>query len=49
MDSEHENQLRKLRRRIEDFIRKCTLPKLIEVADLLGLPVQKNLRNKNGK
>lgn len=40
-----ENQLRKLRRRLEDYLRqKATLAELINLADSYNINVPKNLR-----
>ena len=40
-----EKQKRKLRRRIEDYLRHTAPQTLIRVADLCGIPVPKTLRD----
>ena len=44
--SKSEAQKKKLRNRAIDFIMKCSLEKLIAIADLVGIKVQKDLRKK---
>lgn len=39
------SQMKKLRRRIEDYLRKCEdIDKFIKIAEFLGILVQKNLK-----
>ena len=42
-------QITKLRRRIEEFLRKSDVKILIKVANFLGIKVQKDLKEKYGK
>lgn len=44
---DRETQIKKLRRRIEDFLRKCDVQILVKVAEFVGLKVPKDLKNKN--
>jgi len=44
-----EKQVRKLRRRVEDFLRHTTPITLIKIADICGIKVPQNLRDKYGK
>lgn len=44
-----EKQLRKLRRRIEDYLRHTTPKELINIAEICNINVPKHLRNKYGK
>jgi len=41
-----DNQLRKLRRRIEEFLRNTTPEMLIKVADICKINVSDNIRNR---
>ena len=41
-----DSQLRKLRRRLEEFLRHTTPEMLIEVAKVCNIKVQKDLRNR---
>lgn len=48
MNGEHEEaQVKKLRRRIEEVLRKSDVRILIMIADLLNIKVQRDLRDKN--
>jgi len=40
-----DNQLRKLRRRIEEFLRHTTPEMIIKVAEICNIKVQKDLKN----
>lgn len=42
-----ETQIKKLRRRIEDFLRKCDVQILVKVADLIGIRVPRELKSKS--
>ena len=42
-DEIEEAQIKKLRRRIEDFSRKTTATMLVKAADLFGIKIQKGL------
>ena len=44
MDNLILTQSKKLRRRIEEKLRRCKVKDLIKTADFLGVTVQKNLR-----
>jgi|WetSurSiteA1Bulk_404760.scaffolds.fasta_scaffold00030_2 hypothetical protein len=46
MPSLNEIQLRNLKRKVVDFIWKTTPEKVIEIARILGIKVQKNLQTK---
>lgn len=39
-----ETQIKKLRRRIEDFLRKCDVQILVKVAELIGIRVPRELK-----
>jgi len=41
---DRETQIKKLRRRIEDFLRKCDVQILIKVANLIGVRVPRELK-----
>jgi len=47
MTQQNELMLRKLRRRIEEFLRNTNSAMLIKVADLCSIKVPKKLRNKH--
>jgi hypothetical protein len=49
MSSLDELQLRNLKRKVVDFISKTTPEKVIEIARILGIKVQKNLQTKVDK
>lgn len=41
-------QIKKLRRRIEDYLRKCdNINKLISIAEFLGIHIQNDLKKKD--
>jgi len=42
--SNRAEQIKKLRRRIEEFLRNCNVGTLIKVANFLGIRVQKDLQ-----
>jgi hypothetical protein len=44
MDNLILTQSKKLRRRVEEKLRRCKVEDLIKIADYLGVTVQKNLR-----
>lgn len=46
MSSLDELQLRNLKRRVVDFIWKTTPEKVIEIAHILGIKIQRNLQTK---
>ena len=43
--TQQEKQVRNLRRRIEDYLRKCNIRTLIMVAEFLGIKIQKDLKD----
>jgi hypothetical protein len=43
------NQIKKMRRRIEEFLRSTTPDSLIKIADICGVHVPKNLRDRYEK
>ena len=46
MNPQAENQIRKLRRRIEEFLRNTTPEMLIKIADACNIKVPENLRKR---
>ena len=44
MMSERSDQIKKLRRRIEDFLRKSDVKTLIKIAEFAGIQVQNGLK-----
>lgn len=46
---DRETQIRKLRRRIEDFLRKCDVQILVKVAEVIGIRVPRELKDEPKK